>query len=92
MSANNKIALVTGGSRGLGKDMAFRLTEKGHDVVITYQSQKEAAEAVVAQIESKGQKAVALHLDVSDFPSLDGFVKTLSGTLQRKWGVSNFDF
>ena len=41
MSTNNKIALVTGGSRGLGKDMALRLAEKGHDVVITYQSQKE---------------------------------------------------
>lgn len=92
MSTNNKIALVTGGSRGLGKDMALRLAEKGHDVVITYQSQKEAAEAVVAQIESKGQKAVALHLDVSDFSSLDGFVKTLSNTLQSKWSVSNFDF
>lgn len=92
MSANNKIALVTGGSRGLGKDMALRLAEKGHDVIITYQSQKEAAEAVVAQIESKGQKAVALHLDVADFPSLDGFVKTLSDTLQSKWGVSNLDF
>lgn len=92
MSAINKIALVTGGSRGLGKDMALRLAEKGNDVIITYQSQKEAAEAIVAQIEAEGRKASALPLDVSDFPSLDGFVKKLSETLQSKWGVSHFDF
>lgn len=92
MATNNKIALVTGGSRGLGKDMALRLAEKGSDVIITYQSQKEAAEAVVTQIESSGNKAVALQLDVSDFSSLDGFVQKLSETLQGKWGVSHFDF
>ena len=92
MSTNNKIALVTGGSRGLGKDMALRLAEKGNDVIITYQSQKEAAEAVVAQIESQGSKAMALPLDVSDFSSLDGFVQQLTATLQSKWGVSHFDF
>ncbi len=89
---NTKIGLVTGGSRGLGKDMALRLAEKGNDVVITYQSQKEAAEAVVAQITATGRKAVALQLDVSDFSSLDGFVKILSETLQSQWGVSHFDF
>lgn len=92
MSATHKIALVTGGSRGLGKEMAIRLAEKGNDVIITYQSQKEAAEAVVKQIESAGNKAAALQLDVSDFPSLDGFVQELSETLQSKWGVTHFDF
>ncbi len=87
-----KIALVTGGSRGLGKNMALRLAEKGNDVIITYQSQKEAADAVVSEIESAGRKAVALHLDVSDFKSLDGFLQQVSQTLQTKWGVSTFDF
>jgi len=87
-----KIALVTGGSRGLGKNMALRLAEKGSDVIITYQSQKEAAEAVVAQIESAGQKAAALHLDVADFGSLDNFLQQVSETLQSKWDVSTFDF
>ncbi len=92
MSTQNKIALVTGGSRGLGKDMAKRLAEKGHDVIITYQSQKNAAEGVVKEIEVAGQKATALHLDTNDFNSLDGFIETLQETLQQKWGVSHFDF
>ena len=92
MTTKNKIALVTGGSRGLGKDMAIRLAEKGNDVIITYQSQKEAAEAVVAQIEAAGQRAAALHLDVADFNSLDGFLQQVLQTLQSKWGVTTFDF
>jgi len=92
MTTKNKIALVAGGSRGLGKDMAIRLAEKGTDVIITYQSQKEAAEAVVAQIEAGGQRAAALHLDVADFNSLDGFLQQVLQTLQSKWGVTTFDF
>ena len=88
MPTQIKIALVTGGSRGLGKDMAKRLAEKGHDIIITYQSQKEAAEEVVKSIEAAGQKAVALHLDTADFKSLDGFIQTVQQTLQEKWGVS----
>jgi NAD(P)-dependent dehydrogenase (short-subunit alcohol dehydrogenase family) len=92
MSAKNKIALVTGGSRGLGKNMALRLAEYGNDVIITYQAQKEAAEAVVAGIEATGQSAAALHLDVSDFKSLDVFLGEVRQILQAKWGVNTFDF
>jgi NAD(P)-dependent dehydrogenase (short-subunit alcohol dehydrogenase family) len=90
--STQKIALVTGGSRGLGKDMALRLAEKGNDVIITYQSQKDAADAVVKQIEETGRKAVALSLDVADFNSLDGFIEKVKQTLESKWGVSHFDF
>lgn len=92
MINTNKIALITGGSRGLGKDMALRLAEKGNDVIITYQSKKEAAAAVVAEIEARGQKAAALFLDVADFKSLDPFLEQVSQALQTKWGVSHFDF
>ena len=88
----NKIALVTGGSRGLGKNMAIRLAEKGIDVIITYQSQKEAAETVVKEIESTGRKGVALHLDVSDFRSLNKFVQELAETLSINWTTTHFDF
>jgi NAD(P)-dependent dehydrogenase (short-subunit alcohol dehydrogenase family) len=48
MEKRNKIALVTGGSRGLGKDMALRLAEKGMDVILTYNSQLQDAQGVVA--------------------------------------------
>jgi NAD(P)-dependent dehydrogenase (short-subunit alcohol dehydrogenase family) len=92
MNSNKKIALVTGGSRGLGKDMALRLAENGHDLIITYQSQKEMAAEVVAAIEAKGQKAVALHFDSSDFKSLDNFIEQLKQTLESKWQQPNFDF
>lgn len=56
MQTRNKIALVTGGSRGLGKDMSIALAKKGFDVVITYNSNKAAADNVVAEIQSTGKK------------------------------------
>src|SRR2546421_10465009 len=90
--AKNKIALVTGGSRGLGKNMAFCLAQAGHDVIITYQTQKEAADAVVAEIEGLGRKAEALQFDSLLIASLNDFISELSKTLQSKWSVSTFDF
>lgn len=90
--ATEKIALVTGGSRGLGKDMAVKIAQKGIDVIITYKNNKEQAEEVVSTIEATGRKAAALHLDMSDFGSLDNFLLTVSSTLKEKWGVAAFDF
>lgn len=92
MPTLNKIALVTGGSRGLGKNMALRLAEKGHDVILTYHSQKEAAAQVVESIEATGQKAAALHYDAGDISSINDFVRELQGMLQSKWGCTQFDF
>ena len=88
----NKIALVTGASRGLGKEMALSLAKKGNDVVITYRSKETEAQDVVNTIEGMGQKATAIHLDMSDFSSLDGFVTTLIQTLETKWNTVSFDF
>ena len=88
----NKIALVTGGSRGLGKDMALRLADYGNDVIITYHSQKEAADAVIKEIETKGKKAAALQFDSSDIPSLEGFLKQMQQTLKQNWNAEKFDF
>ena len=90
--STTKIALVTGGSRGLGKDMALSIARKGLDVIITYRSKEEEAKQVVAQIESTGRKAAALHLDMSNFSSLDNFVKEVSSTLQSKWNVTALDY
>lgn len=92
MNNQSKIALVTGGSRGLGKDMALRLAEKGNDIIITYQSQKEAAELVVAEIEKMGQKAAAILLDTSDFDSLELFIQNLGDKLKSYFNQTHFDF
>lgn len=89
---NTKIALVTGGSRGLGRNMALRLAEKGTDVIITYNTKKNEAEEVVQLIEALGMKAAAIQLDVNDFNGLDTFVNKLSALLKEKWNTSNFDF
>ena len=92
MKNSNKIALVTGGSRGLGKDMALNIAKKGIDVIITYRSKEAEAQQVVSEIENMGQKAIALHLDMSLFASLNDFVNTVKTTLQVKWNVAAFDF
>lgn len=87
-----KIALVTGGSRGLGKNMALSLAQKGIDVVLTYNSQQEEAQAVVAEIEQHGQRAVALQLDVADSRGFDAFFATMATTLQQTFQTDHFDF
>jgi len=92
MSSKNKIAVVTGGSRGLGKDMVLSLAKNGLDIVFTYNNQKETAEQVVKQIEELGQKAIALKIDVSDSSSFDEFVKTLTSELQSRFNTDKFDF
>ncbi len=92
METNNKIALVTGGSRGLGKDMALNLAKKGIDVILTYNSKKEEAEAVVAEIESNGRKAAALQLNVVDVKSFDDFIANVKEVLQSKFNTDRFNF
>lgn len=88
----NKIALVTGGSRGLGKEMALRLAENEHHVIITYVSQKESAEEVMKEIEAKGKQAAVLRLDTNNIPSLKDFVNELKNLLKVKWNSGSFDF
>ncbi len=88
----NKIALITGGSRGLGKDMALRLAEKGNDVIITYLSKKDEANDIVKEIESKGRKAHALQFDAGDIKSIDSFLSEVKNVLTEKWNTERFDF
>jgi NAD(P)-dependent dehydrogenase (short-subunit alcohol dehydrogenase family) len=77
-----KAALVTGGSRGLGRNTALNLAKEGFDVIITYRSRQDAADAVVAEIKSfAGCRAAALRLDTSEIQSFTGFVDMLRDTL-----------
>ena len=92
MSTENKIALVTGGSRGLGRNMAIALAKKGIDVVLTYNSNKEEADKVVAEIQSLGQRAATFQLDAGNIKSFDEFLKQVTTHLQEETGKPNFDF
>jgi NAD(P)-dependent dehydrogenase (short-subunit alcohol dehydrogenase family) len=92
MPQQNKIALVTGGSRGLGKDMAIRLAEKKLDVVLTYNTKAQDAENTVKAIEKIGQKAAALQLNCGDLKSFDTFTTQLKTTLKQKFDATHFDF
>jgi len=89
---SNKIALVTGGSRGLGKNMAIAIAKKGLDVIITYNSKKDEADAVVAEIQSMGQKAAALQLNVSDAANFDPFFAEVTKTLSSVFSTTKFDY
>lgn len=89
---DNKVALITGGSRGLGRNMAQQLSLIGADVVLTYRSRENEALEVITQIEKNGQKAAALQLDVSDPNSFVPFFQKLSEVLREKWSRDNFDF
>lgn len=92
MTSNvKKIALVTGGSRGLGKDMALQLSNKGFDVAITYHSQQAEAEKVVAQIKSTGNNAFAIQLDVAKPGSFDTFIQQFKEQLSSQFGATHFD-
>jgi NAD(P)-dependent dehydrogenase (short-subunit alcohol dehydrogenase family) len=92
MENKNKIALVTGGGRGLGKNMALKLAERGLDVILTYHSKEEDARDVVAQIQQAGQKAAVLRLDVGDVKSFDSFFNQLKDILKNTFQTDRFDF
>ncbi|WP_313172371.1 SDR family NAD(P)-dependent oxidoreductase, partial [Massilia oculi] len=87
----NKIALVTGASRGLGRNTALHIAKKGGDVVITYQSREQDAQAVVDQIRAMGRQALALRLDVGDVDGFPLFVEHLRAALKQTWGRDSFD-
>ncbi|WP_435313847.1 SDR family oxidoreductase [Cellulophaga fucicola] len=88
----NKIVLVTGGSRGLGKNMAISLAKKGLDVIVTYKSNKYGALAVVKEIEEIGNKAFAMQLNVDDIANFDLFFINLKKNLLEFLNVEKFDF
>ncbi|WP_226563980.1 SDR family NAD(P)-dependent oxidoreductase [Klebsiella quasipneumoniae] len=87
-----RIALVTGGSRGLGKKAALKLAAKRTDILLTYHSNRQAALEVVAEIEQKGVKAAALALNVGDPSTFDAFASEVAQVLAQKWGRTTFDY
>ncbi|RYG06316.1 MAG: SDR family oxidoreductase [Chitinophagaceae bacterium] len=92
MAKARKIALVTGGSRGLGKNMALSLASNGLDIILTYNSKKEEAEKVAAEITRLGGKAAIHQLDVSDSKKYDSFFAEVKETLSSVFGTDKIDF
>ncbi len=86
-----KIALVTGASRGLGRNAALSIAHHGGDVVLTYQSRGEDAQAAVAEITAMGRKAVAFQLDTGDVAGFAPFAERLRTALQETWARETFD-
>jgi len=89
---NTKTAIITGGSRGLGRDMAINLAQNGINIIFSYHSNKEAANAVISEIENLGQKAVAFPFDANNYKSGQEFVKKATDYLQKENNSPNFDF
>ncbi|OCA70392.1 short-chain dehydrogenase [Chryseobacterium contaminans] len=92
METKTKIALVTGGNRGLGKNSALKIAQKGLDVIITYRSNREEAEDVVNEIKAMGRNAIAFQLDTKDRKSFDAFVKNVTSHLEEAAGNPNIDY
>jgi NAD(P)-dependent dehydrogenase (short-subunit alcohol dehydrogenase family) len=89
---NRPIALVTGGSRGLGRNMAEQIAARGSDVVLTYRTQRGEAEEVVRGIEASGRRAAALPLEAGDVKSFDAFAAQLRDVLAKRFERERFDF
>jgi NAD(P)-dependent dehydrogenase (short-subunit alcohol dehydrogenase family) len=87
----DKIAIITGGSRGLGRNTAVNLTRRGVDIIFTYRANQAEAESLVREIEEQGRKAAAFPLDTGDLRAFDRFVSEVRTTLQS-WGNGRFDY
>lgn len=88
----NKIAFITGGSRGIGRDAALKLAEQNIDLILTYHRNEKAALDVVEKIKEKGQNAFAIQSDIRDITLFDDLVKSLSFVLKEQFGRESFDY
>jgi len=86
-----KIALITGGSRGLGRNTVLSLARRGVDSIFTYNSNKAEADAVCGLVAAEGRKAIALQLDTGDIRAFDAFTQKVRATL-KDWGAEGFDY
>ena len=87
----NPITIVTGASRGLGRNTALNIARHGGDVIVTYRGGEAEAHEVVRQIEASGRKAVALQLEVGNVPALAPFVENVRTALKKTWNRDTFD-
>jgi NAD(P)-dependent dehydrogenase (short-subunit alcohol dehydrogenase family) len=88
---NTKIAIVTGGSRGMGRSTVLSLAERGVDSIFTYKSNREEAEKVVSMVHETGRKAIALQLDTGNVSTFDTFVENVRNAL-NELGAERFDY
>jgi NAD(P)-dependent dehydrogenase (short-subunit alcohol dehydrogenase family) len=86
-----RIALITGGNRGIGRASARALADDGTDVILTYRSNAAEANSVVAELSELGRTAVALPLDTVDHESFPAFADELRGELRKRWAQEHFD-
>src|SRR5688572_13129283 len=91
-NAHSPIALVTGGSRGLGRNMALQMAKRGIDVLLTYRYNHKEADAVVAEIEKSGRRAATLQLDVAVASTFTAFAGQVREVLKNHWQRERFDF
>ena len=86
------IALITGGSRGLGRNMAHHLAAKGVDIVFTYHSNRTQADSLIAELRQMNRKAVALQLDTGKVATFAAFAEQVRSALKTTWNADRFDF
>ncbi len=86
-----KITLITGASRGLGRNTALSIARQGGDVIVTYHSRSDEAQAVVAEIQALGREAVALQLDTGDIAAFASFAERLRSALRDTWSRDSID-
>lgn len=87
----DRIAIITGGSRGLGRNTAINLARRGVDILFTWRANRQAAESLVGEVEAMGRKTAGFRLDTGDIRTFDTFVAELRNTLQS-WGSDRFDY
>ena len=87
-----KVAIITGGSRGIGKSIALSTAKRGTGVILSYNSHPEEGEAVVGELNTRGAKAVALKLDSSETASFAEFVGRVAQVLKAEWNRDDFDY
>src|SRR4051794_39895455 len=92
MTSDSRIALITGGNRGIGRSTALQLARDGVDVILTYRSNAAEATAVVAEVAELGRSAVALQLDVGVVSSFPAFTAAVTDALRQTWDRDTFDF